>query len=125
MSSSDKIALRGEIWYVKLPTDPPDKTPRPAVIVSIDGRNRHPRADTVLVAPLTTSIHRNVGTHILLSPGETGLNAESAVRAEDLTTVHKTDLIASRVPLRTLSNRRICEISSKVAIAMGCAPALS
>lgn len=123
MSAADKVALRGEIWFVKLPTDPPDKHPRPAIIVSIDGRNRHPRADTVLVAPLTTSVHRIVNTHIHLSPDETGLPAESAVRAEDLTTVHKTDLIPSRVPLRTISNRRICEIASKVAIAMGCAAA--
>ena len=123
MSAADNIPLRGEIWFIKLPTDPPDKPPRPAIIVSIDGRNRHPRADTVLVAPLTTSVHRTVETHILLSPGETGLNSESAVRAEDLTTVHKSDLIASRAPLRTLSNRRICEIASKVAIAMGCAAA--
>jgi len=121
VSTPDRIALRGEIWFVKLPTDPPDKGPRPAVIVSVDGRNRHPRADTVLVAPLTTTIHREVATHIFLPAGETGLNEESAIRAEDVTTVHKTSLMPSRVQLRTLSNRRICEIAGRVAVAMGCA----
>jgi mRNA-degrading endonuclease toxin of MazEF toxin-antitoxin module len=110
---------RGEIWYVKLPTDPSDKPPRPVVIVSVDARNKHPRANTVLVAPLSGSVEGELDTHIHLSPGETGLHA-SKIRAEDITVVRKETLLEPRVPLRTLSNPRICQIADKVRIAMGC-----
>ena len=112
---------RGEIWYVKLPTDPPDKALRPVVIVSLDARNQHPGASTVLVAPLSGSVERNLETHLILSAGETGLHA-SKVRCEDLTVVRKEFLISSDVPLRSLSNMRVCEIAEKVRIAMGCLP---
>jgi mRNA-degrading endonuclease toxin of MazEF toxin-antitoxin module len=110
---------RGEIWYAKLPTDPPDKSPRPVIIVSLDVRNRHPSASTVLVAPLTGSVEKDFETHILLSPGETGLHA-SSIRCEDLTVLRKEFLIEPKFPLRTLSNTRICQIADKVRIAMGC-----
>ena len=110
---------RGEIWYVKLPTDPPEKAPRPVVIVSLDARNQHPRADTVLVAPLTGSVEKEFATHIPLSPGETGLHP-SSIRAEDLTVVRKQSLIEPKATLRTLSNTRVCQIADAVRIAMGC-----
>jgi mRNA interferase MazF len=112
---------RGEIWYVKLPTDPPDKAERPVVIVSLDARNKHSRANTVLVAPLTGSIEHEVPTHIRLSPGETGLNL-SCVKGEDVTVVRKESLIEPRYPLRSLSNTRICQVADAVRIAMGCPP---
>ena len=114
-----RMPLRGEIWYVKLPTDPADKAPRPVVVVSLDARNRHPGASTVLVAPLTGSVEREFDTHILLSPGETGLHA-SSLHCEDLTVVKKEFMIEPKSPLRTLSNTRVCEIADKVAMAMGC-----
>src|SRR2546430_10928917 len=63
---------RGEIWFVKFPSDPPEKNPRPVVIVSMDARNQHPRAETVLAVPLSTTL-RESPTHIRLQPGETGL----------------------------------------------------
>src|ERR1022692_3993191 len=72
-----RMPLRGEIWYVKLPTDPSDKAPRPVIVVSMDARNRHPAASTVLVAPLTGSVEKDFETHIKLSPGETGLHPSS------------------------------------------------
>ena len=114
-----RTALRGEIWYVRLPTDPADKAARPVVIVSLDARNKHERANTVLVAPLTGSIERQVETHILLPPGETGLNA-SCVKGEDVTVVRKESLIEPKTPLRALSHTRICQIAEAVRIAMGC-----
>jgi mRNA-degrading endonuclease toxin of MazEF toxin-antitoxin module len=113
--------LRGEIWYVKLATDPHDKAERPVVIVSLDARNRHERANTVLVAPLTGSIEKQVQTHIQLSPGETGLNI-SCVRCEDITVVRKESLVEPKFPMRALSHTRICQIADAVRIAMGCAP---
>jgi mRNA-degrading endonuclease toxin of MazEF toxin-antitoxin module len=115
-----KPPMRGEIWYVQLPSDPAGKNARPVIIVSDDARNRHPKADTVLVVPLTTTIHKDVPTHAYLSPGETGLPEPCAARAEDLTTVRKASLSESRSGLRKLSNSRICELADKVKLAMGC-----
>ena len=121
MAAAQRTPLRGEIWFVQLHVDPPEKGRRPVVIVSLDARNRHERADTVLVIPLTTSIHKEVPTHILLTAGETGLQTDSAARAEDITVVRKQSLIEPRTRLRRLSDRRICELAAKVGMAMGCA----
>jgi len=115
-----KSPLRGEIWFTQLSVDPPDKGRRPVVIVSLDERNRHERADTVLVVPLTTSIHKDVPTHVFLTAGETGLGADSAARAEDVTVVRKQGLVAPRSRLRPLSDQRVCELARKVSLAMGC-----
>ena|SRR5436190_21113629 len=116
-----RTPLRGEIWYVKLPTDPPDKANRPVVIVSLDARNRHPGINTVLVAPLTGSIEREFETHIQLSSGETGLHP-SSIRCEDLTVVRKQSLIEPKSQLRALSHTRICQIADLVRLSMGCPP---
>ena len=67
----ERVAQRGEIWWVQIPTDPPEKGRRPILVVSSDARNRHERASTVLVVPLSTSIHKDSPTHTLLQPGET------------------------------------------------------
>jgi mRNA-degrading endonuclease toxin of MazEF toxin-antitoxin module len=91
------------------------------VIVSLDVRNRHERADTVLVVPLTTSIHKQAPTHVFLPARETGLQADSAARAEDITVVRKQSLIEPQGRLRQLSDRRVCELAGKVSLAMGCA----
>jgi len=121
MAPVGKSPLRGEIWFVQLPVDPPEKGRRPVVIVSLDARNRHERADTVLVIPLSTSIHKaDHPTHLFLAAGETGLSEDSIARAEDVTVVRKVDLVEPRSGLRNLSHRRICELSEMVKIAMGC-----
>jgi mRNA interferase MazF len=119
--SIKRSPLRGEIWFVHLPNEPSDKGRRPVVIVSLDARNRHQRADTVLVVPLTTSIHKDAPTHLLLPAGETGLQSDSAARAEDITVVRKQSLTEPHSHLRRLSDKRVCELASKVRIAMGCA----
>jgi mRNA interferase MazF len=120
MGSPPKPPLRGEIWFVQLPVDPPSKGKRPVIIVSLDARNRHERADTVLAVPLTTSIHKDAPTHVFLPAGETGLQSDSAARAEDVTVIKKENLIESRSSLRKLSDKRICELAAKVSVAMGC-----
>jgi mRNA interferase MazF len=119
--ANQRTPLRGEIWFVQLPVDPPQKGRRPVVIVSLDARNRHERADTVLVVPLTTSVHKEAPTRVFLTAGETGLQSDSAARAEDITVVRKQNLIEPTGRLRRLSDRRICELAGKVGIAMGCA----
>jgi mRNA-degrading endonuclease toxin of MazEF toxin-antitoxin module len=114
--------LRGEIWFAQLPSDPPEKGRRPVVIVSLNARNRHERADTVLVVPLTTSVHKDAPTHVHFAAGETGLPADSAARAEDITVLRKRSLVEPRTGLRRLGDKRICELANKVLIATGCAP---
>ena len=112
---------RGEIWFTKLPTDPPGKGSRPVVIVSVNPRNNHPRAETLLVVPLTTSVHKDeVSTHVVLEPGQTGLRERVVARAEDLTVVRKLSLEPARERLRTLSSFQICDLAHRVEVAMGC-----
>jgi mRNA-degrading endonuclease toxin of MazEF toxin-antitoxin module len=77
------------------------------VVVLLDARNRHERADTVLVVPLTTTIHKNAPTHVLLPAGETGLQSDCAARAEDITVARKQSLVEPRGRLRRLAERRI------------------
>ena len=112
---------RGEIWFTKLPTDPPEKGKRPVVIVSVNGRNNHPRANTVLVVPLSTSVHKGeVPTHLVLEPGQTGLRERTIAKGEDVSVVWKLQLDPSREHLRTLSSHQVCELARMVEIAMGC-----
>ena len=119
MTVSSTFPRRGEIWFVRLPTDPPGKGARPVVVVSTDDRNSHPRADTVLVVPLTTPVTKNVATHVYLSPGETGLE-QSVLKAEDIAVVPKAELQEPRHKLRTLSHHRVCELVDRIRYAMGC-----
>jgi mRNA interferase MazF len=121
-ASAQRSPSRGEIWFLRLHIDPPDKGKRPVIVVSVDTRNRHERADTVLVVPLTTSIHKLSPTRVFLPAGETGLQSDSAARAEDITVVRKQSLVEPKGRLRQLSDRRVCELAAKVRIAMGCAP---
>lgn len=109
---------RGEIWFARLPTDPPGKGPRPVAIVSIDQRNLNERADTVLVIPLTTTL-RETPYRFALSPGETGLQEPSMLMADGISTIRKADLLASRAPLRRLSELRIRECAVRVVRSMG------
>jgi mRNA-degrading endonuclease toxin of MazEF toxin-antitoxin module len=105
---------------VHLPTEPPnpEKGRRPVVIVSTDARNTNPRADTVLVVPFSTSTLKNVPTHVYLCSGETSLEM-SVLAAEDVTVVRKSSLSEPRGRLRNLSNIRICDLASKIKIALG------
>lgn len=93
------------------------------MIVSINARNNHPRANSVLVVPLSTSPHKGeVPAHLVLEPGETGLRERVIARAEDVSAVWKIQLEPSRERLRTLPSHQVCELWRKVGIAMGCLP---
>jgi mRNA-degrading endonuclease toxin of MazEF toxin-antitoxin module len=88
----------------------------------VDARNRNERVNTVLAIPLSTSIHKEFPTHLYLPAGETGLESDSIARAQDIAVVLKADLVEPRGRLRTVSDRRICDLATKISIAMGCAP---
>jgi len=119
---SKRLPRRGEIWFVKLLADPPDKGLRPVLIVSVDARNQHERADTVLAVPLTTSVHKEVPTHIVFRSAETGLSSDSAARAEDVTVIRKVNLVEPRSRLRQIGSARICQLGQAIQVALGCAP---
>ena len=112
---------RGEIWFLRMPSEPPDKNPRPVVVVSLDVRNQHPRASTVLVVPLSTTL-RGLDTHVRLETGETGLAEASEAQAENIATVRKESLASSRSRLRAVSASRLCQIARGVVLAMGVLP---
>src|ERR1700761_2809061 len=84
---------QGEIWYVKLPTDPASYTGRPVVVVSSNARNMNERATTVLIVPLSTTLREPIApTNLRLKPGETGLREQSELQAGNITTVRKAQL---------------------------------
>ena len=111
---------RGEIWWTSFPTDPPEKGRRPVIVVSPDARNRHERATTVLVIPLSTSIHKLGPAHMLLRAGETGLGMDCAAQADNIAVVLRANLQEPGSGQRALSNTKICQLAMLVKIAMGC-----
>src|SRR5208337_2140904 len=111
---------RGEIWWTRFPSDPPDKGRRPVIVVSADKRNLHPRMDTVMVVPLSTSIHRYGPTHLHLFAGETGLRADCIATAENVCILKRTQLESPVQGHRPVSNFQICRLASLVKTAMDC-----
>lgn len=81
---------RGEIYLVKLPGHPSDPKHRPALVVSLDVRNR--LANDVMVVPLTRT-HRPAPTHVELPAGEGGLKTTSMAKCEQVTTLDTSFLI--------------------------------
>ena len=120
MALPQRLPRRGEIWWANFPADPPDKGKRPVIIVSPDGRNQHPRATSVLVVPLSTSIHHLGPAHMLLRAGETGLAADSAAQADSISAIRRDTLTEPRPTQRTLTNAKICQLATLVRTAMGC-----
>ena len=110
---------RGEIWWTHFAADTPGKN-RPAVIVSQNGRNAHPRADTILAIPLSTSIQRLGPWHLLLRAGETGLREDSVAWAENISAISKEELVEPVSGHRVLTNTQICRLAVLVRVAMGC-----
>ena len=80
----------GEIYLVRLPGHPSDTKTRPALVVSMDVRNR--LAHDVIVVPLSTTL-RPAPTHVLLPAGEGGLKDTSMAKCEQVTTLDKALLV--------------------------------
>ena len=120
MRRAERFPLRGEIWWTNFHADPPEKGRRPVIIVSPDGRNRHERSTTVLVVPLSTSVHKLGPAHLLLRSGETGLSMDCAAQADNISVVLRANLREPTPGQRALSNTAICKLTGLVRIAMGC-----
>ncbi len=106
---------RGEIYLVRLPGHPTDPKARPALVVSMDVRNR--LANDVIVVPLSTTL-RPAPTHVELSAGEGGLNQVSMAKCEQVTTLDKSFLL--RGPFEgTISATKMRQIEKGVQGAIG------
>src|SRR4030066_294011 len=81
---------RGEVYLVTLPSKPKDMKNRPALVVSLDIRNK--LANDIIVVPLSTTL-RPAPTHVLLPEGEGGLSKASMAKCEQVTTIDKSLLI--------------------------------
>jgi len=75
---------------VRLPGHPSDTKDRPALVVSLDVRNR--LANDVIVVPLSTTL-RVAPTHVEFPVGEGGLKETSMAKCEQVTTLDKSFLI--------------------------------
>jgi len=106
---------RGEIYLVGLPGHPSDIKHRPAVVVSMDVRNR--LASDIIVVPLSTTL-RPAPTHVELPAGEGGLKETSVAKCEQVTTLDKSFLV--RGPFSgTISPALMREIEKAIQRAIG------
>ena len=77
---------RGEIWLAYTPGQPHDPhQPRYVLVISTDARNR--AADDFLVVPVF-SRGRLGPTRVAVPPGSSGLQWESVLYCEEITTIH-------------------------------------
>ncbi|MGC2063845.1 MAG: type II toxin-antitoxin system PemK/MazF family toxin [Thermodesulfovibrionales bacterium] len=106
---------RGEIYLVTLGAKPNDLKNRPAVVVSLDIRNK--LANDIIVVPLSTTF-RQSPTHVLLKEGEGGLSKASMAKCEQVTTLDKVLLIKGPFAGR-ISNEKMLEIEKAIMIAIG------
>jgi len=106
---------RGEIYWVRLPAQPGDPKARPALIVSLDVRNR--LANDCMVVPLTTTL-RISPMHVRMEKGEGGLQHPSMAKCEQLTTIDKALLL--RGPFAgKVGERKMVEVEQAVMRAIG------
>jgi mRNA interferase MazF len=80
---------RGELWWVD--HDPAKGSEaamtRPALVVSSDSMNKHAR--TVIVCPLTSSVHRVYNFEVFIPQGEGNLDRDSKAQPQLLRAIDK------------------------------------
>ena len=86
---------RGQIWWVKFPQYPSDPhQPRPAIVVSSDGRNEH--SNKVQVVPLSSKQNGHPMNYEM-PRGHSGLPYDGVAKCGDLTAVDKVMLVKGPV----------------------------
>jgi mRNA-degrading endonuclease toxin of MazEF toxin-antitoxin module len=108
--------IRGCLYWVTIPAEPKRKQ-RPALVVSVNARNR--LAGDVLVVPASTTI-RPAPSHVRLRKGTGGLPAESVLKCEQITTLPK-ELLSATALGGPLSARLLEEVERGVLRAIGIA----
>jgi mRNA-degrading endonuclease toxin of MazEF toxin-antitoxin module len=81
---------RGHLYWVRIPGERGGKQ-RPALVVSIDSRNRN--AGDVMVVPASTTLRPSM-THVHLRRGQGGVPRECVLKCEQLTTLPKEHVLA-------------------------------
>lgn len=105
---------RAHLYWVSLPAEPGAKR-RPALVVSMDVRNR--LANDVMVVP-ASSVLRPAPTHVRLRRGNGGVRKESVLKCEQLTTLPKEAL--SEAPLGgPLSDATMVAVEKAILRAIG------
>ena len=103
--------LRGEVWWCELP----EIARRPVVVLSRDAAI--PRLRRALVAPCTTTI-RGLPSEVVLEVGDDPIPRRSAVNLDSVESV-SISVLSER--LGRLSDDRMREICSALAVAVDCA----
>jgi mRNA-degrading endonuclease toxin of MazEF toxin-antitoxin module len=106
---------RGEIFLVRLASKPKDVKNRPALVVSLDIRNR--LAGDIIVVPLSTNL-RPAPTHVFLQEGEGGLSKPSVAKCEQLTTIDKALLLRGPFAGR-IDAKKMAEVEKAIMVAVG------
>ncbi|MBU0701268.1 type II toxin-antitoxin system PemK/MazF family toxin [bacterium] len=106
---------RGEIYLVQLPCQPKDFKERPALVVSLDIRNR--LAGDIIVVPLSTTL-RPAPTHVELPIGEGGLYQSSVAKCEQITTIDKSLLMQNPFAGK-VSDSKMTEVEKAIMRAIG------
>ena len=105
---------RGHLYWVRIPSEPTRKR-RPALVVSVDVRNR--LAGDVMVVP-ASSVFRAAPTHVRLRQRQGGVRKASVLKCEQLTTLPKS--FVNPVPLGgSLSDHLMLEVEKAILRAVG------
>lgn len=106
---------RGEIYLANLPLKPKDIKNRPALVVSLDIRNK--LANDIVVVPLSANL-RTAPTHVLLQKDEGGLSKASMAKCEQVTTIDK--VLLTRGPFADrVSDGKMKEMEKAIMITIG------
>ncbi len=104
------LPARGEIWWCELP----EISARPVVVLSRDAAI--PRLRRALVAPCTTTV-RGLPSEVVLEAGDDPVPRRSAV---NLDSVESVSVGALSERLGRLSDDRMREVCSALAVAVDC-----
>jgi mRNA interferase MazF len=99
---------RGEIYLFALDTE------RPALVISSNSLNRH--SLNVCVIPLSTAEHKAFSLRPKLSAGEAGLDRDSWVKCDQVTTIEK--IKAVYPPLGAVSQAIIEKAEQAIKLAL-------
>ncbi len=105
-----QLPARGEVWWCELS----DVGRRPVVVLSRD--MAIPRLRRAVIAPCTTNI-RGLSSEVVLNPQDDPVPRPSAINLDSVESVSVSVLVER---LGRLSDARMREVCSALAVAVGC-----
>jgi mRNA-degrading endonuclease toxin of MazEF toxin-antitoxin module len=108
------VPRRGCLYWVEIPGERTGKK-RPALVISIDARNRY--ASDVLVVPAST-VHRGAPTQVHLRKGEGGVRRDCILKCEQITTLSK-ELLGERALGGEVSGRILEQVERGILRSIG------